>query len=281
MFKKTRALLIPGLLAAAMAGTTIAQDGERERGPRDGDRGAERGPRDGDRGPGGPRDGDRGPGGPRDGDRGPGGPRGFGGPGGPGGGPEMMMRMMPVLAALDADHDGKISKSEIDNAAVALRTLDKNSDGQLTAEELRPEFPGRGPGGPEGRGPGGPEGRGPEGRGPGGPEGRGPGGRGPGGPEGRGPGGEASVEGAVQRMLQMDKNNDGSLTADELPERMAAMIDRADSDGDGKLSKAELTKMAEARMARGGEGDRPQFRGRGGDREGQPGGERPRRPESE
>ena len=32
----------------------------------------------------------------------------------------MMMRMMPVLAALDADHDGKISKAEIENATAAL-----------------------------------------------------------------------------------------------------------------------------------------------------------------
>src|SRR4051812_42785877 len=39
---------------------------------------------------------------------------------------------LPVLAALDADGDGELSASEIDNAAVALRTLDRNKDGKLT-----------------------------------------------------------------------------------------------------------------------------------------------------
>src|SRR6056297_3403067 len=68
------------------------------------------------------------------------------------GGPpvEMMMRMMPVLAVLDADKDGTISESEIANASAALKTLDQNSDGKLTANELRPEMGamrGRGDGG--------------------------------------------------------------------------------------------------------------------------------------
>ena len=44
----------------------------------------------------------------------------------------------PVLAALDADHDGEISPGEIDGAAVALKKLDRNHDGYLTADELIP-----------------------------------------------------------------------------------------------------------------------------------------------
>ena len=44
-------------------------------------------------------------------------------------------RAIPVLAALDADHDRVISAAEIANAAAALRSLDKNHDGKLTAEE--------------------------------------------------------------------------------------------------------------------------------------------------
>ena len=44
-------------------------------------------------------------------------------------------RIMPVLGALDADHDGIISPFEIAHAAAALRTLDKNRDGKLSAEE--------------------------------------------------------------------------------------------------------------------------------------------------
>jgi hypothetical protein len=65
--------------------------------------------------------------------------------------------MPPLVAALDANHDGTIDASEIDNAPAALRKLDKNNDGKLTASELRPPRP-DGEGRPEGQGrrPGGP-----------------------------------------------------------------------------------------------------------------------------
>jgi Ca2+-binding EF-hand superfamily protein len=49
------------------------------------------------------------------------------------------MRLHPVLAALDADHDGEISASEIQNASTALSALDKNGDGKLTADEIFPD----------------------------------------------------------------------------------------------------------------------------------------------
>jgi hypothetical protein len=48
------------------------------------------------------------------------------------------MRFHPVLAALDADHSGEISRSEIKRAVSALVTLDKNGDGKLTEDELLP-----------------------------------------------------------------------------------------------------------------------------------------------
>ena len=48
------------------------------------------------------------------------------------------MRFHPVLAALDADHDGEISASEIANASAALTKLDKSHDGKLTPDELIP-----------------------------------------------------------------------------------------------------------------------------------------------
>jgi Ca2+-binding EF-hand superfamily protein len=57
----------------------------------------------------------------------------------------------PLLTALDTDRDGTLSASEIAAAAKALLTLDRNADGQLTADEMQPAF-GRGPG--PGRGPG-------------------------------------------------------------------------------------------------------------------------------
>jgi hypothetical protein len=44
----------------------------------------------------------------------------------------------PIIAALDANGDGTIDATEINNAPAALRKLDKNSDGKLTREELRP-----------------------------------------------------------------------------------------------------------------------------------------------
>ena len=69
-----------------------------------------------------------------------------GGPGGPGG-PRMMP---PLMAALDANRDGIIDEKEIANASAALKKLDKNGDGQLTAEEIR--GPRMGPGGPNGPG---------------------------------------------------------------------------------------------------------------------------------
>jgi hypothetical protein len=49
------------------------------------------------------------------------------------------MHVNPVLAALDADHDGVISAAEIANAAAALKTLDRNHDGYLTPGELLPD----------------------------------------------------------------------------------------------------------------------------------------------
>jgi Ca2+-binding EF-hand superfamily protein len=49
------------------------------------------------------------------------------------------MHFHPVLAVLDVDHDGEVSASEIQNAAAALKTLDKNGDGKLTQDELLPD----------------------------------------------------------------------------------------------------------------------------------------------
>ncbi|MEI6084802.1 MAG: EF-hand domain-containing protein [Verrucomicrobiota bacterium] len=47
----------------------------------------------------------------------------------------------PIIATLDANHDGVIDADEIANAPAALKTLDKNGDGQLTPDELRPPRP--------------------------------------------------------------------------------------------------------------------------------------------
>ena len=178
-------------------------------------------PRDRQRGPGGPR---RGRLGDRQGDRGPGRP--FGPP------------LNPLVIALDADKDGVISAKEIENAVAALKILDKNNDGNLTRDELRSHFDGRG--GPRGR-------------------------RGFRGPRGfDGPGGRFGGECFIERILGFDQNKDGKVSQDELPERMQRILDRADTNKDGALDKDELKKMAERFRKRGGRRGRPGEGRRGG-----------------
>lgn len=84
-----------------------------------------------------------------------------GGPGGPGR-PGQRPMVAPLFAALDVNHDGVIDQREIENAPAALRKLDKNGDGKITPDEIRPPRPEGAPGPGAGRGQGGP-------RGPGGP----------------------------------------------------------------------------------------------------------------
>jgi hypothetical protein len=56
----------------------------------------------------------------------------------------------PIIAALDVNKDGVIDATEISNATAALKSLDKNGDGQLTRDEIHPAGP-RGPRGPKGK----------------------------------------------------------------------------------------------------------------------------------
>jgi RND family efflux transporter MFP subunit len=118
------------------------------------------------------------------------------------------------------------------------------------ADELREmgkgvKRPEKGAGGP---GAGGSEGRGGRGEGRGGRGGEGGGRGGEGG--GRGGAGGGGVGGMVQRSFdQFDADKDGSLSADEISgmdERRKPMVEGADEDGDGKVTKAELTKATQA-----------------------------------
>jgi hypothetical protein len=73
------------------------------------------------------------------GSNGPGG--GPGDQGGPGGGRHHRPPPLPIVMALDTNHDGIIDAGEIANASAALLTLDKNGDGVLTTNEYMPPLP--------------------------------------------------------------------------------------------------------------------------------------------
>ncbi|MGY8770694.1 MAG: hypothetical protein ACKVH8_19970 [Pirellulales bacterium] len=205
-------------------------------------------------------------GGPRPGgDRGPGGPGGF-----------------PLMSALDANHDGDISAEEIKNATKALKSLDKNKDGKLSPEEYRPQR-GPGAGGPGRGGPGAPgegrpggQGRPSEGR----PGQDNPGQGKPG--EGRpdGASGRPNPEEMLKRVMEADANKDGKISKSEAPDRMKPVFDRADTDGDGFVTKDELKRMFERSSQGRPGGTKGGGPGRGGD---QPSGEgvRPKRPAAE
>ena len=59
------------------------------------------------------------------------------------------------------------------------------------------------------------------------------------------PRGESPHQVAERTFEAFDKNKDKKLTADELPERMKAMIGRADADKDGSITEEELEKLVE------------------------------------
>ncbi|MFV0444579.1 MAG: EF-hand domain-containing protein [Planctomycetaceae bacterium] len=173
----------------------------------------------------------------------PEGGRGFeGGRGGRGGFPN------PIFDAIDTNKDGTISAQELDGAAAALKTLDKDGDGKITREEVRPQF--------------------------------GVFGRGEGGGSGREGGGPPTPESFVNGMMERDANKDGKLSAEELGERGARMLAANDTNGDKQLDREELMKAAASMMERfrGGRsgGGRPD--GEGGNR---PEGGRPQRPQAE
>tara|TARA_Y100001934_G_scaffold262743_1_gene337572 strand:- start:6643 stop:7248 length:606 start_codon:yes stop_codon:yes gene_type:complete len=180
-----------------------------------------------------------------------------------------MMTFLPITKALDADGDGEISAKEIENAVAALKKLDKNKDGKITEDEIRPERRGMG-GGPPGNnrrgGFGGPPGESSDRRGFGGPLGEGRGGFSSQG----GQGGRPGPNEMVAKLMALDSNKDGKLAKDEVSGRMHAIIDRADTNKDGYADKAELTKMAQERMG-GGQGGRGGFGGRPGGRGGEGG----------
>lgn len=74
-----------------------------------------------------------------------GGPPNSGGPGGPPPGGFRRPPPLPLIMALDVNHDGVIDSNEIANASAELLALDKNGDGQLTKDEYLPPGPANAP----------------------------------------------------------------------------------------------------------------------------------------
>ena len=58
----------------------------------------------------------------------------------------------------------------------------------------------------------------------------------------------------AQFFAEADKNSDGKLTKDELPERFGERMMRADANGDGALTKEELEQARRNRRNRSGDG---------------------------
>ncbi|MCU0779847.1 MAG: class I SAM-dependent methyltransferase [Akkermansiaceae bacterium] len=63
-------------------------------------------------------------------------------PGPPAGGPPPA----PLMQALDLNRDGRIDAGELAKAADSLKSLDRDGDGQVSPEEMRPQPGRRGPG---------------------------------------------------------------------------------------------------------------------------------------
>jgi EF hand len=70
------------------------------------------------------------------------------------------------------------------------------------------------------------------------------------------------VDDVVARLMAFDKNKDGRITKDELPERMQFLIDLGDSNKDGALDRDEIKKLATTR-ATSRRGFGPDFAPRG------------------
>lgn len=161
-------------------------------------------------------------------------------------------RMLAAMKQQDKNGDGKLSKEETgDRLRENFDRIDANGDGQLDDVELKQMIARFAP--PE-------EGRRPE-AGPR-PEGA-PNRDGKPNPDGerRREGRPFNEEEAKARFKAADKNGDGQLSKDELPEQLREHFEKIDANGDGSIGPVEMhdamRRMMERRDDRRPEGDRP------------------------
>ena len=172
------------------------------------------------------REGDRRPpeeGRPPEGDRrGPGGDAARGPADGRGPGDGQRRGQLPrIFELLDRNHDGKISRDELDRLKEVFTELDRNKDGQLDPAELLGPPPGQ-------------EGRGPDGNRP--PEGRGPAGQPPRDGDRRPPEGDRPRDG--ERKPEGDRPREGEARPDQRKEgRPPRREDKEDKPRDKEESK--------------------------------------------
>lgn len=120
-----------------------------------------------------------------------------------------------LLASMDADKDGTVTKIEFNKAMAALRKVHKDSKGNMTVPD-NATAPTTGVAGavPVQQGPAAV-------------------------PPGAAGAGNASDNEVMARFMQLDANGDGRLSANEVPRDGWAMIRQADQDGDGRVTAAE------------------------------------------
>jgi Ca2+-binding EF-hand superfamily protein len=115
-----------------------------------------------------------------------------------------------LLTAMDTDHDGIVTKIEMNKAMAALRKVHKDSKGNMTV----PDKAGTDTNAAQGA------------------------------DAGQGPGGAGATAGADQQamawFMSYDKNGDGKLSPNEVPQQMRARLQAADLNGDGFIDAKEF-----------------------------------------
>jgi arylsulfatase A-like enzyme len=152
----------------------------------------------------------------------------------------------PLMRALDTNRDGTIDGAELSRAAEVLKSLDTNGDGRLTSDELRGGGRQGQSGGQRGQGGGGPNRPDGERAGAGQPQGR------TGGPRGPQPGDGPRQPWILVHAEEVDLNEDGIISRDEIVGEAEKAFGGYDANKDGELSESELNGKGNVRSAMGG-----------------------------